>query len=81
MVYGRKLIKDFHYIEAEDDFSNAEEKLSFTARTDKSLKIMENAHDYVQQFKNRKLEKLVSILVLDKFFKKIRSKQLIRFFF
>ena len=28
-----KLIKDFHYIEVEDDFSNAEEKLSFTART------------------------------------------------
>lgn len=66
-----KLIKDFHYIEVEDDFSNAEEKIKFYSKNiDKSLKIMENAHDYVQQFKNRKLEKLVSILVLDKFFKK-----------
>ena len=66
-----KLVKDFHYIEVEDDFSNAEEKIKFYSKNiDKSLKIMENAHDYVQQFKNRKLEKLVSILVLDKFFKK-----------
>ena len=46
-------------------------KIKFYSKNiDKSLKIIENAHDYVQQFKNRKLEKLVSILVLDKFFKK-----------
>ena len=70
-----KLIKDFHYIEVEDDFSDAEDKINFYIKNlKKSLKIIENAKKHVEQFKNPRLEKLVSLLVLNKFF--IKSNQL-----
>ena len=64
-----RLIKDYHYIEVKDDFSDAEEKIYFYINnTEKSLKIVENANNYVKQFKNLKQEKLISLLVLNKFF-------------
>ncbi len=64
-----RLIKDYHYIEVEDDFSDAEEKIYFYINnTEKSLKIIDNANNYVKQFKNLKQEKLISLLVLNKFF-------------
>jgi len=66
-----KLIKDFHYLEIADDFSNAEDKINFyIENVEKSLKIIQNAKKYVHQFKDPKLEKLISLLVLNKFFKK-----------
>tara|TARA_B100000900_G_scaffold383183_1_gene370910 strand:+ start:1720 stop:2619 length:900 start_codon:yes stop_codon:yes gene_type:complete len=66
-----KLIKDFHYIEVENDFSNAEEKIRFYIKNiDKCLKIIENANFFTEQFKDPKLEKLISLLVLKKFFRK-----------
>ena len=37
---------------------------------DKCLKIIENANSFTEQFKDPNLEKLISFLVLDKFFKK-----------
>ena len=70
-----KLVKDFHYIEVENDFSNAERKIRFYMKnTDMCLKIIENANRYTEQFKDPKLEKLISLLVLDKFFKKSNQK-------
>ena len=65
-----RLIKDFHYIQVEDDFSNAEEKILFYLKNiEMSLKIIQNAHRFVKQFKDVKLENLISLLVLKKFFK------------
>ncbi len=64
------LISDFHYIEVNDDFSNAEKKISYYLRNEnKCLKIIQNANLFVNQFKNQKREKLISILVLDQYFK------------
>jgi len=58
-----------HYVEVNDDFSNAEEKIKYySEHTDEALKIIENAHTHVNQFKNSKKEKLISLLVLDKYF-------------
>ncbi len=66
-----RLIKDFHYIEVENDFSNAENKIRFYMKNiDKCLKIIKNANCFTEQFKDPRLEKLISLLVLDKFFKK-----------
>jgi hypothetical protein len=60
---------DIHYVEVNDDFSNAEEKIKYySEHTDEALKIIENAHAHVNQFKNSKREKLISLLVLDKYF-------------
>ena len=65
-----RLIKDFHYIEVEDDFSDAESKIHYYLKNiQKSLKIIENANLYIKQFKNFEQEKLISLMVLNKFFK------------
>ena len=52
-----------------DDFSDAEEKINFFIKhTDQLKKIIANANSYVDQFKNKRKEKLISLLVLDKYF-------------
>ena len=58
-----------HYIEVNDDFSNAEEKINYySTHTEEALQIVKNANAYVDQFKDSKREKLISLLVLDKYF-------------
>ena len=60
---------DVHYIEISDDFSNAEQKIKyFIEHPNKLLKIIENAQAHVEQFKHPKREKLISLMVLDKYF-------------
>jgi len=64
-----KLEANIHYIEVNDDFSNAEEKIKhYIKNTDEGLRIIENANDYVNQFRDSEKEKLISLLVLDKYF-------------
>jgi hypothetical protein len=65
------LIPNFHYIEIKDDYTDLEEKLVYyNSHIDEALKILENAHQYVNQFKNKKQEDLISLLVLKKYFEK-----------
>ena len=60
---------DVHYIEISDDFSNAEQKIKyFIEHPNQVLKIIENAQAHVEQFKHAKREKLISLMVLDKYF-------------
>ena len=60
---------DVHYIEINDDFSNAEQKIKYyIEHPNKVLKIIENAQDHVKQFKYSRREKLISLMVLDKYF-------------
>tara|TARA_B110000444_G_scaffold101062_1_gene95541 strand:- start:784 stop:1764 length:981 start_codon:yes stop_codon:yes gene_type:complete len=60
---------DFHYIKINDDFSDAEEKIKYYSKhTDKALKIITNAQNYVDQFQNKKREKIISILVMNRYF-------------
>jgi hypothetical protein len=52
-----------------EDFSDAEEKIKYYIKNqDEALKIIKNANSYVNQFKNLKREKLISLLVMDKYF-------------
>ena len=63
------LIPDFHYIKINDDFSDAEEKIKYyNKNTKEALRIINNAQEYVHQFKDKKKEKRISILVLDRYF-------------
>lgn len=63
------LIPDYHYIEVKDDFSDVEDKLGYySSHTDEALEIIRHAHDYVAQFRNKRRERLISLLVLDKYF-------------
>ena len=64
-----KLKANIHYIEVNEDFSDAEEKIKYYIKNqDEALKIIKNANSYVNQFKNLKREKLISLLVMDKYF-------------
>jgi hypothetical protein len=65
------LIPDHHYIAVRDDYADLEEKLKyFIANTAEALRIVQNANEYVRQFKNKKREDLISLLVLEKYFNK-----------
>lgn len=70
-----KLIPDYHYIQIKDDYSDLEEKLNYYIdNPQEALNIIKNANLYVQQFKNSKLENLISLMVLDKYFRKTNQK-------
>ncbi len=63
------LIPNYHYILLKEDYSDLEEKiLYYTTHTDEALDIIKNAHIYVEQFKDKSREDLISILVLNKYF-------------
>lgn len=62
---------DYHYVCIKDDYSDLEEKLTYYINhPDKAQEIIDHAHEYVAQFRNSKREELISLLVLDKYFKK-----------
>lgn len=65
-----KLIPNYHYIEIKDDFSDIEERLNYYINhQDEAEMIIKNAHEYIKPFKNKQRERLISLLVLDKYFK------------
>ena len=65
------LIPDYHYILIKDDYSDLEYKLNYyMEHPDEAQEIIKNAHDFVKQFKNKKSEDLISLLVLKKYFEK-----------
>ena len=65
-----KLIPNVHYIEIKDDFSDLEERLTYyTSHADECLEIIRNAKAYVQPFLEDKHEELISLKVLEKYFR------------
>ena len=64
-----KLIPNHHFVEIKDDYSDLEERLSyFIDHPEEANRIIKNANDHVRQFQDRKREKLLSLLVLEKYF-------------
>ena len=58
-----------HFIQVEDDWSDFEEKIRYYLdNSSESEDILRNAHKHVAQFKNAKLEDLVCIKTLEKYF-------------
>ena len=65
------LIPNHHYIEIKDDFSDLIERVNFYEQNPELAKnIIKNANEYVKQFKDKKREKLLGILVMKKYFEK-----------
>lgn len=63
------LLPDVHYIEVSDDYSNLEEKIHyFIANPKQAEEISCSANNYRKKFLNHKKEKLISLLVLKKYF-------------
>ena len=66
-----RLIPDFHYVEIKDDYSDLIERMNFYIENPvEAEKIIKNANEYISQFKNKKREKIISLLVLQKYFSK-----------
>lgn len=64
------LIPGIHYVEIRDDYSDVDEKISYyNEHPEQALVIINNAHDYVEQFKQQHNEDILSYLVLRKYFK------------
>ena len=70
------LVADVHYIVIKDDYSDLEQRLNYYIKNqDKALQIIENANAYVQQFKDTKNERLISLLIMKKYFEKTNQTQ------
>jgi hypothetical protein len=64
-----RLIPNHHYVLLKDDYSDLEERLMYYIKhTDEALQIIKNANAYVNQFKNRHREDVISLCVLEKYF-------------
>jgi|TARA_B110000037_G_scaffold184776_1_gene213842 hypothetical protein len=65
------LLADVHYIVIKDDYSDLEQRLNYYIKNqDKALQVIENANAYVQQFKDKENEAIISLLTLKKYFEK-----------
>lgn len=70
------LIPNYHYVLIKDDYSDLEERMNFyISHPEEAEKIIRNAHEYVSQFKNRKREQLISLMVLNKYFEQTAQKE------
>lgn len=64
------LIPNYHYIEIKPDYSDLLERTQYyTDHPEEAEAIIRHAHEYVEQFKNKKREKVISLMVLAKYFK------------
>ncbi len=65
-----KLQPNYHYIEIADDFSDLTERLQYYIdNPHKAEAIARNANNYVKQFRNKKQEELISLMVMQQYFK------------
>ena len=65
------LIPDYHYVCIKDDYSDLEERLRyFMENEDKARGIIRNANNYIEQFRVKPREDIISLLVLEKYFYK-----------
>ncbi len=64
-----RLMPGVHYIEVSPDYSDLDEKLHYySTHEDEAMRIINAAHRHVDQFRDQKLEDLLSLLVLQKYF-------------
>ncbi len=57
-----KLIPNYHYIEVKEDFSDLEERLQYYIdHPEEAEAIIQHAHEYVNQFRDKEREKLISL--------------------
>jgi hypothetical protein len=70
------LIPNYHFVQIKDDYSDLEERIVYYINhAEEALEIIKNAHQYVEQFKSKPREDLISLLVLEKYFYKTCQKK------
>ncbi len=69
------LLPNVHYVEVKEDFSDFEERINYyITHPDEAEQIIKNAHQYVEQFLDKEREDLISLAVLDKYFRLSQQK-------
>ncbi len=64
-----RLIPNYHYIEIADDFHDLIERVMYYEQhPDEAKAIIQHAHEWTQQFRNKQQERLLSLMVLEKYF-------------
>ena len=64
-----KLIPNVHYVHIKEDYSDMLEKMDYYSKHEgEALQIIKNANAWVDQFRDQKLEKIISLMVLEKYF-------------
>lgn len=65
------LVPDVHYVQLKDDFSDLEEKIEFFNKNPEAAKcIIKNANKHYLQFEDARLERLISVMVFEKYLKR-----------
>lgn len=63
------LVPGYHYVELKNDYSDLEEKVNYYIHNpDEAEVIIKNANEHFSQFMDAKKEKIVSLLVMKKYF-------------
>ncbi|UWZ97306.1 glycosyl transferase family 90 [Vibrio splendidus] len=66
-----RLQEGVHYVEVKDNYSDLIEKMEYyIAHSEEAESIIKNAHIWVEQFRDQKRERLISLLVAKKYFEK-----------
>tara|TARA_R110001599_G_scaffold84265_9_gene227119 strand:- start:16036 stop:16956 length:921 start_codon:yes stop_codon:yes gene_type:complete len=69
-----KLVPNVHYVHLKDDYSDLLEKMEYyTKHEEKALTIIKNAQAWVTRFQDKKLEKIISLKVLEAYFKSTKQ--------
>lgn len=69
------LIPDYHYVAIKPDYSDLEERLRYYIdHPDEAEAIVRHAHEWIEQFRDRRREQLISLLVLEKYFRNTKQK-------
>lgn len=65
-----RLLPDIHFVKLRDDFADLPEKLKwYNDHPDEARRIIDAAHKWVDQFRDRRREDIISLMVLEKYFK------------
>lgn len=65
------LIPNYHFVQIKDDYSDLEERMEYYIKhPDEAQEIIKNAHQYIEPFRVKQREDLISLLVLEKYFYK-----------
>ncbi len=63
-----RLVPNYHYIEIKDDLSDLEERMQYySSHPAEAQEIINHAHEYVAQFWDEERERIISLLVMEKY--------------
>lgn len=66
-----RLKPNYHYVEVASDFSDLEDKIDYYIKNpEKAEEIIKNANEYIEQFKDKRRERFIGLLVMQKYFER-----------